>query len=73
MNLLSFQDLGAIAAMTQTLEALNSCVSAENLLNGAWLLQYSTAREIRSLKRLPLVVGFALPTIFLLPLSLSQS
>jgi len=52
------QSVSAIAAMTEELEALNPfpqpLLSAGNLLNGAWLLQYSTAREIRSLKRLPL-------------------
>lgn len=35
---------------------------ASNLLDGAWLLQYSTAREIRSLKRLPL--GFVVGKIY---------
>ncbi len=52
------QSVSAIAAITEELEALNPfpqpLLSAGNLLNGAWLLQYSTAREIRSLKRLPL-------------------
>ena len=46
-----------IETLTQELENLSpfprplSCGS--NLLDGAWLLQYSTAREIRSLKKLP--------------------
>jgi len=60
------QSVSAIEAMTQTLEGLNPfpqpLLSAENLLNGAWLLQYSTAREIRSLKRLPL--GFQVGKIY---------
>ena len=46
--------VSAIAAITEALEALNPfpqpLLSASNLLNGAWLLQYSTAREIRLLE-----------------------
>ena len=47
----------SIDTLTIALEKLNPFPSpllyASNLLDGAWLLQYSTAREIRSLKRLP--------------------
>jgi hypothetical protein len=52
--------------LTKTLEANNPfprplfCGSA--LLNGAWLLQYSTAREIRSLNKLPF--GFKVGKIY---------
>ncbi|NBD16808.1 MAG: fimbrial protein [Cyanobacteria bacterium] len=60
------QSVSAIAAITKELETLNPfpqpLLSAKNLLNGAWLLQYSTAREIRSLKRLPL--GFQVGQIY---------
>ena len=46
-----------IETLTQALEKLSPfprpLLYASNLLDGAWLLQYSTAREIRSLKRLP--------------------
>lgn len=60
------QSVSAITAITEELEALNPfpqpLSSAGNLLNGAWLLQYSTAREIRSLKRLPL--GFQVGKIY---------
>jgi len=46
-----------IETLTINLEELNPfpdpLLSDINLLNGAWLLQYSTAREIRSLKGLP--------------------
>jgi hypothetical protein len=60
------QSVSAITAITEELEALNPfpqpLLSAKNLLNGAWLLQYSTAREIRSLKRLPL--GFQVGRIY---------
>jgi len=60
------QSVSAITAITEELEALNPfpqpLLSAEKLLNGAWLLQYSTAREIRSLKRLPL--GFQVGRIY---------
>lgn len=47
-----------IAELTQALEQNNPfprpLFYASELLNGAWLLQYSTAREIRSLTNLPL-------------------
>ena len=47
-----------IETLTLALEKLNPfprpLLYSSNLLDGAWLLQYSTAREIRSLKRLPL-------------------
>jgi hypothetical protein len=60
------QSVSAITAITEELEALNPfpqpLLSAKNLLNGAWLLKYSTAREIRSLKRLPL--GFQVGRIY---------
>jgi len=63
---LSPQSVSAIAAITEELEAFNPfsqpLLSAKHLLNGAWLLQYSTAREIRSLKRLPL--GFQVGQIY---------
>lgn len=52
------QFVSVIETLTLALEELNPfprpLLYASNLLNGAWLLQYSTAREIRSLKRLPL-------------------
>jgi hypothetical protein len=51
------QQIEEIAILTETLEKLNSyprpLLYSVNLLDGAWLLQYSTAREIRALKRLP--------------------
>ena len=60
------ESVSTIAAITEELEALTPfpqpLLSAGNLLNGAWLLQYSTAREIRSLKRLPL--GFQVSRIY---------
>ena len=47
-----------IATLTLALEKLNPfprpILYSANLLDGAWLLQYSTAREIRSLRKLPL-------------------
>ena len=56
----------SIAKLTLALEKLNPfprpLLYATNLLDGAWLLQYSTAREIRSLKRLPL--GFLVGKIY---------
>lgn len=58
-----------IEKLTLALEELNPfprpLLYASNLINGAWLLQYSTAREIRSLKRLPLglIVGKIYQTI----------
>ena len=63
---LSSQSISTITAITEELEAFNPfpepLLSAKNLLNGAWLLQYSTAREIRSLKRLPF--GFQVGQIY---------
>ena len=63
---LSPQSISTITAITEELEAFNPfpepLLSAKNLLNGAWLLQYSTAREIRSLKRLPF--GFQVGQIY---------
>ncbi|MBW4535843.1 MAG: PAP/fibrillin family protein [Pleurocapsa minor HA4230-MV1] len=60
------QKVQLIETLTQALEKLNPfprpLLYASNLLNGAWLLQYSTAREIRSLKRLPL--GFLVGKIY---------
>jgi hypothetical protein len=60
------QSVSNIEKLTQTLEELNPfprpLLYASNLLDGAWLLQYSTAREIRSLKRLPL--GFLVGKIY---------
>ncbi len=55
-----------IETLTINLEELSAfpdpLLSDINLLNGAWLLQYSTAREIRSLKRLPF--GFLVEKIY---------
>ena len=51
------QKVSEINNLTVTLEKLNPfprpILYSANLLDGAWLLQYSTAREIRSLKQLP--------------------
>lgn len=51
------QQARSIETTTQALEKLNPfprvLLYGSNLLDGAWLLQYSTAREIRSLKSLP--------------------
>lgn len=47
-----------IALLTEALERLNPfprpILYSSNLLDGVWLLKYSTAREIRSLRSLPL-------------------
>jgi len=55
-----------IEKTTQSLEKLTPfprpLLYGSNLLDGAWLLQYSTAREIRSLKRLPF--GFLVGKIY---------
>jgi hypothetical protein len=60
------QQVSAIEILTHALEELNPfprpLLYASNLLDGTWLLQYSTAREIRSLKRLPL--GFLVGKIY---------
>ena len=60
------QKVQEIATLTINLEKFNSfprpLLYGSNLLDGAWLLQYSTAREIRSLKRLPL--GFVVGKIY---------
>ena len=52
------QKVQDIAKLTVALEKLNPfprpILYSANLLDGAWLLQYSTAREIRSLRSLPL-------------------
>ncbi len=52
------QKVQHLATLTVALEKLNPfprpILYSANLLDGSWLLQYSTAREIRSLKRLPL-------------------
>ncbi|MFN9175481.1 MAG: PAP/fibrillin family protein, partial [Synechocystis sp.] len=49
---------GQIEQLVTAIEALNPNLSpllyAPQLLNGAWLLNYSTAREIRALDKLPL-------------------
>lgn len=49
---------GQIEQLVTAIEAVNPNLSpllyGPHLLNGAWLLNYSTAREIRSLDRLPL-------------------
>lgn len=55
-----------LATLTIALEKLTPfprpLLYGSNLLEGAWLLQYSTAREIRSLKKLPL--GFLVGKIY---------
>ena len=55
-----------IETSSQALEKLNPfprpLLYGSSLLDGAWLLQYSTAREIRSLKRLPL--GFMVGNVY---------
>lgn len=60
------QKVQLIETLTQTLEKLNPfprpLLYGINLLDGAWLLQYSNAREIRSLKRLPL--GFLVGKVY---------
>ena len=60
------QKVQFIETLTQALEKLTPfprpLLYGSNLLDGAWLLQYSTAREIRSLKRLPL--GFLVGKIY---------
>ena len=60
------QKVQFISSLTLALEKLNPfprpLLYGSNLLDGAWLLQYSTAREIRSLKRLPL--GFMVGKIY---------
>lgn len=58
--------VSALETLTQALEESNPfprpLLYASTLLDGAWLLQYSTAREIRSLKRLPL--GFQVGKVY---------
>ena len=60
------QQAQSIEKLTQALEKLTPLprplLYGANLLDGAWLLQYSTAREIRALKRLPL--GFLVGKIY---------
>ncbi len=60
------QKVQLIETLTQALEKLSPfprpLLYSINLLDGAWLLQYSTAREIRSLKSLPL--GFLVGKIY---------
>jgi PAP_fibrillin len=60
------QKVQLIETLTLALEELNPFLRpllyASSLLDGAWLLQYSTAREIRALKRLPL--GFLVGKIY---------
>lgn len=55
-----------IETLTLALEKLNPfprpLLYGSNLLDGAWLLKYSTANEIRSLKRLPF--GFLVGKIY---------
>lgn len=52
------QQVRELEVLTITLEKLNShprpLLYGGSLLDGSWLLQYSTAREIRALKSLPL-------------------
>ena len=63
---ISSQKVKLIENLTTSLEQLNPfprpLLYAINLLDGAWLLQYSTAREIRSLKSLPF--GFLVEKIY---------
>ena len=51
------QKVKEIEALTLSLEKMSSfprpLLYSSQLLNGSWLLQYSTAREIRSLRSLP--------------------
>ena len=60
------QKAQSLETLTQALEKLSPFPSpllhSSNLLDGAWLLQYSTAKEIRSLKRLPF--GFMVGKIY---------
>ncbi len=60
------QKVQLIEQLTLALEKLNPfprpLLYGSSLLDGAWLLQYSTAREIRSLKSLPL--GFRVGKIY---------
>lgn len=60
------QKVQLIETLTQALEKLNPfprpLLYGSNLLDGAWLLQYSNAREIRSLQKLPL--GFLVGKIY---------
>ncbi len=60
------QLVSIIEALTQDLEKSNPfprpLLYANTLLDGAWLLEYSTAREIRALKRLPL--GFQVGKVY---------
>ena len=60
------QKVQFIETLTLALEKLNPfprpLLYGSSLLDGAWLLQYSTALEIRSLKRLPL--GFLVGKIY---------
>ena len=63
---ISQQDARDIEALASSLENLSSFPNpltyASQLLDGAWLLEYSTAREIRSLRNLPL--GFSVGKIY---------
>ncbi len=60
------QKVREIETLTLALEKLTSfprpLLYGGQLLDGSWLLQYSTAREIRSLRRLPL--GFLVGKIY---------
>lgn len=60
------KDVQEIEALTVNLEELSPFPRplsyASQLLNGAWILEYSTAREIRSLKSLPF--GFLVGKIY---------
>ncbi len=59
-------EIEEIAYLTQQLESLNPfpqpLLYATSLLDGIWQLNYSTAREIRSLNKLPL--GFKLKEVY---------
>ena len=60
------EEAQTIENLTTNLEALNPFPNplqfATNLLDGIWQLQYSSAREIRSLNKLPL--GFQLRQVY---------
>lgn len=60
------QKVRLIETLTKGLEKLNPfprpLLYGIDLLDGAWLLQYSTAREIRSLERLPF--GFLVGKVY---------
>jgi len=57
------EDLEALVTSLENLSSFpNPLTYASQLLDGAWLLEYSTAREIKSLRNLPL--GFLVGKIY---------